>query len=41
MLDSDQDGFISNDKINIYLLDTELLTVLGPIFQEIELIPGV
>ena len=35
-LDSDRDGHISADKIDISLLSADLLEVLSPLFMEME-----
>ena len=35
-LDSDKDGHISADKIDISLLSADLLEVLSPLFMEME-----
>jgi Ca2+-binding EF-hand superfamily protein len=35
-LDSDKDGLISANKINITQLSPELLEILGPLFIELE-----
>lgn len=36
MLDSDKDGLISSMKIDIQLIDTNLLEVISPLLIELE-----
>lgn len=36
MLDSDKDGMISSMKIDIQLIDTDLLEVISPLLIELE-----